>query len=114
MGLTLKRKARFAARAPRDVRSIRTALLLPDGREIFVHIRNMSNGGFMAIADEELAVDTWLGAEIPGRGIVRAQVAGSKAGCWALSSKSRWRCNRLSNSVRGSYCVIGGLVADCR
>ena len=74
MGLTLKRQARFAARAPRDARSIRVALLLPDDREIFVHIRNMSNGGFMAIADEQLSVGTWLGAEIPGRGIVRAQV----------------------------------------
>lgn len=72
MALTLKRQARFAARAPRDVRSIRAALLLPDDREIFVHIRNMSNGGFMAITDEELTVGTWLGAEIPGRGILRA------------------------------------------
>ena len=80
MGLTLKRQARFAARAPRDVRSIRAALLLPDDREIFVHIRNMSNGGFMADTDEELEVGTWLGAEIPGRGIVRAQVRWSESG----------------------------------
>ncbi len=35
---------------------------------------NMSNGGLMAIADEEVAVGTWLGAEIPGRGIVIVQV----------------------------------------
>ena len=80
MGLSLKRQARFAARAPRDIRSIRAALLLPDDREIFVHIRNMSNGGFMADSDEDLAVGTWLGAEIPGRGIVRAQVRWSKSG----------------------------------
>ena len=80
MGLTLKREARFAARAPRDVRSIRAALLLPDDREIFVHIRNMSNGGFMAIAEEELVVGTWLGAEISGRGIVRAQVRWFESG----------------------------------
>lgn len=80
MGLTLKRKARFAPRAPRDGRSIRAALLLPDDREIFVLIRNMSNGGFMAIADEELAVGTWFGAHIPGRGIVRAQVRWFESG----------------------------------
>ena len=80
MGLTLKRHARFAARAPRGARSTRAALLLPDDREIFVYIRNMSNGGFMAIANEELTVGTWLGADIPGRGIVRAQVRWFESG----------------------------------
>lgn len=74
MGLTLKRMARFAARAPRDACFIRAALLLPDDRETFVQIRNTSNGGFMAMVDEELAVGTCLGVEIPGRGIVRAEV----------------------------------------
>jgi len=40
----------------------------------------MSNGGFMAIANEELTVGTWLGADIPGRGIVRAQVRWFESG----------------------------------
>jgi len=40
----------------------------------------MPNGGFMAIADEEPAVGTWLGADIPGRGIVRAQVRWFESG----------------------------------
>jgi len=40
----------------------------------------MSIGGFMAIANEELTVGTWLGAEIPGRGIERAQVRWFESG----------------------------------
>ncbi len=74
MKLSLKREARYNPRSPRTVISIPSALLLPDDREIFIHIRNMSVGGFMAVTDEELAAGTWLGVNIPGRGIVRAEV----------------------------------------
>lgn len=49
-------------------------MLLPDDREIFIQIRNMSKGGFMAITDQKLSIGTWLGVHIPGRGIVRAEV----------------------------------------
>jgi hypothetical protein len=49
-------------------------VLLPDDREIEVHVRNISHDGFMAEASESLCEGTCFGIEIPGRGIVRAEV----------------------------------------
>lgn len=74
MKLNLKRAPRFRPRRPRHATSITTALLMPDDREIVIIVRNMSGGGFMAMAGEELAAGTWLGIDLPGRGIRRAQV----------------------------------------
>lgn len=72
--LKLNRQPRFAPRRPRMAAFIATAVLLPDDRELTIHIRNISSGGFMAVSSAELPEGTCFGVSIPGRGIVRAQV----------------------------------------
>ena len=74
MSLSLKRKPRYRPRLPRFATSVTTAILLPDDREIPIAIRNMSTGGFMAVTDAHVQVEMWLGVELPGRGIRRAQI----------------------------------------
>jgi len=76
MPLGLKAKPRFLPRDPRIASRLPTMLLMPDDREIHVHIRNMSPGGFMATSSAPISEGTSFGIEIPGRGIVRAKV------CW--------------------------------
>jgi hypothetical protein len=65
---------RFRPRSPRIAARLPATVLLPDDREIQVHIRNISPGGFMAVSSEAIAEGTCFGIEIPGRGIVRAEV----------------------------------------
>ena len=72
--LSLKRAARFAPRKPRIAALITTAVLLADDREVPIHIRNISSGGFMAVSAEGLTEGARFGVSIPGRGIVRAEV----------------------------------------
>ena len=74
MKLDLKRKPHFAPRRPRKSAFITTAMLLPDDREVFINIRNISSSGFMAVSACHLAEGTRFGVGIPGRGIVRAEV----------------------------------------
>jgi hypothetical protein len=74
MKLDLKRKPQFAARRPRKATFITTAILLPDDREVFVDIRNISPSGFMALSDSPLSEGTRFGVAVPGRGIIRAEV----------------------------------------
>jgi hypothetical protein len=74
MKLTLKRPPRFKPRTPRIAAFFSTAVLLPDDREIRVEIRNVSSEGFMARTSESVPEGTRFGVEMPGRGIVRAQV----------------------------------------
>ena len=76
MPLGLKATPRFLPRDPRIASRLPTMLLMPDDREIHVHVRNMSPGGFMAETSAAIAEGISFGIEIPGRGIVRAQV------CW--------------------------------
>ncbi|MEA3004049.1 MAG: hypothetical protein QOH81_2837 [Sphingomonadales bacterium] len=76
MPISLKREPRFASRSPRIAARLPTVVLLPDDREIRVHIRNISPGGFMAVSSVQIPEGTCFGIEIPGRGIVRAEV------CW--------------------------------
>ena len=80
MKLNLKRDARSEPRKPRVATTIVSAVLLPDDREITILIRNMSPGGFMAITEQPLELDTWLGVAIPGRGIRKAQVRWYESG----------------------------------
>jgi hypothetical protein len=74
MALSLKRPPRYQPRKPRMAAFITTAVLLPDDREIRVYVRNISSDGFMAQALEAPAEGTRFGIELPGRGIVRAEV----------------------------------------
>jgi len=74
MTFNLKRQARYAPRPPRMRAFIATAVLLPDNREVEIHIQNISAGGFMALSAVGLAEGTRFGVDIPGRGIVRAEV----------------------------------------
>jgi hypothetical protein len=74
MKLSLNREPRFRPRTPRLATFVHTAALLPDDREIAIEIRNVSPDGFMAVAERDLAENSWFGVAIPGRGIVRAQV----------------------------------------
>ena len=74
MKLDLKRKPQFAPRRPRKATFITTAMLLPDDREVFINIRNISPAGFMAVSDSHLPEGTRFGVGIPGRGILRAEV----------------------------------------
>ena len=72
--LSLKREPRFKPRAPRVAATLTSTLLLPDDREVSILIRNISNGGFMGLTNAPLHEGVWLGVDIPGRGIRRAQI----------------------------------------
>ena len=72
--LSLKREPRFNPRPPRAAAAVTSALLLPDDREVSVLIRNISNGGFMGLTNAPLRDGLWLGVDIPGHGIRRAQI----------------------------------------
>lgn len=74
MTFNLKRQPRYAPRPPRIRTFIAAAVLLPDNRELRIHIQNISAGGFMALSAVGLAEGTVFGVDIPGRGIVRAEV----------------------------------------
>ncbi|MGX7895043.1 hypothetical protein [Tsuneonella sp. HG222] len=80
MILSLKRPARFRPRAPRTGVDIATQILLPDDRLIDATVRNVSELGFLAICDTELAAGTWLGVALPGYGIARAVVRWNEDG----------------------------------
>jgi hypothetical protein len=74
VGLSLKRAPRFQPRRPRYAANLSADLLLPDGREVVLRIRNLSDEGFMGEAAAGIEPDTWLGVSFPGFGILRAQV----------------------------------------
>jgi hypothetical protein len=74
MKLNLKREPRFTPRRPRLAAAFTTMLLLPDDREVNVLIRNISRDGFMAQSRAKLTEGTPFGVELPGRGIVRAEI----------------------------------------
>ena len=74
MNLRLKREPKYRPRKPRVATFINSVALLPDDREIALYIQNVSPGGFMAVAEDELEEGTWFGVAIPARGIIRAQV----------------------------------------
>lgn len=74
MGLALKRPPRFQPRTPRFAAHLSADLLLPDGREVVVQIKNLSDEGFMGEAAADIGPDTWLGISFRGFAIMRAQV----------------------------------------
>lgn len=80
--LSLKRPPRYGPRKPRMAAFITTAILLPDDREIHVSVRNISPDGFMAVSTQALAEGTCFGIEMPGRGIVRAEVRWTEGGAF--------------------------------
>src|SRR5688572_14109508 len=80
LGLSLKRKARFSPRGPRSAVNIDTYLVLSDDRLVPITIRNLSPKGFMGETEAVLPPDTWIGVELPGRGILRARVRWTEAG----------------------------------
>jgi len=80
MSLSLKRTARFPPRKPRKAVRIESSLLLPDDREVEIHVRNISAEGFMGECGCELEPETTLGLSIPDYGIVRATVRWSGDG----------------------------------
>jgi hypothetical protein len=88
MPLSLKAKPRFLPRDPRIAARLPSMLLLPDDREIQVHIRNLSPGGFMAESSVPMAQGTWFGIEISGRGIIRARVCWTDADAFGASFQS--------------------------
>jgi len=80
MMLSLKREPRFKPRDPRMSASIASAMLLPDGREVPICIRNVSSGGFLAETKVVLDEGTPFGVLFPARGIRRAQVRWLESG----------------------------------
>lgn len=80
MALSLKRPPKFDARRPRTAVWMPTVLLLPDGRELPVRLRNISSAGFMGESVRDLRSGLSIGVEIPAYGIVRATVRWSAEG----------------------------------
>lgn len=71
----------FPPRAPREAAEEKATLLLQDGGETPIVVRNVSEGGFMA----ETGRFVWIGSRVavtwPGGGIRHAQVR------WALPGR---------------------------
>ncbi len=74
MTLSLKREARYPPRKPRTSLRLRASLFLPDGREMPILIRNISDEGLMGEVPEQLEEGTRVGLSILGFGIVSCQV----------------------------------------
>lgn len=74
MNLSLKVPARFKPRRPRASVAIAATVVLSDDGVMAVTVRNISEDGFMGIADGTLPVGSRIGIELPGCGIVQASV----------------------------------------
>ncbi|GGE00381.1 hypothetical protein GCM10011515_20230 [Tsuneonella deserti] len=80
MVLALKRPPRFLPRNPRVGVNLAASLVLPSDEVVPVHIENLSPQGFMGKCAHQLSPGLWLGAELPGHGILRARVRWSQDG----------------------------------
>lgn len=89
---------RFEARQPRLAVQVTGSLLLPDDREITVRIENLSPRGLMGKCSTNLPVDTWLGVDFPGFGIVRACIRWSEKGEFGCRFRAPIDVNRLCRS----------------
>lgn len=75
MSLKLKRSPLYAPRAPRRAVSCSAVAWLGDDRHVPIMITNLSRAGFTATVDvTPPPARTEFGVELPGMGIVRAEV----------------------------------------
>ena len=75
MALKLNREPKYKARPPRTAASIDTVLMsVKDGKKIRIHVKNISHGGFMALAEKPIAPSARVLVEIPGYGPCEASI----------------------------------------
>jgi hypothetical protein len=76
-----KSKPNYVQRPPRWSITAETAVIDGCGRQLQTRLWNISKGGFMAECEEKLPIGAEVVIDLPGRGLVRAEVR------WALG----WR-----------------------
>jgi hypothetical protein len=76
-----KSKPNYVQRPPRWSITAETAVIEGCGRQLQTRLWNISKGGFMAECEEKLPIGAEVVIDLPGRGLVRAEVR------WALG----WR-----------------------
>ncbi len=76
-----KTKPNYVQRPPRWSITADTTVVDGCGRQLDTRLWNISKGGFMAECEEKLPIGAEIAIELPGRGLVRAEVR------WALG----WR-----------------------
>ena len=64
----------YSHRAPRWTCDFDAVITDESGRDLACRIGNISEGGFMADCEEEIAADSVIQATLPGRGLVRAEI----------------------------------------
>jgi hypothetical protein len=72
--LSLKIPARYPPRNPRTAVTIEAALFLNGDSSARLVVRNLSREGLMGCTDADLEPGTWIGIELPGIGVVPANV----------------------------------------
>lgn len=74
----LKIAPKYPPREPRRLSCATASLLLPDDRELPIELGNVSAKGFMARSQVPIPANISLGLNIPGFGIIRAEVRWSE------------------------------------
>ena len=79
--VAIRKKPNYVQRPPRWSITADTSVIDGCGRQLETRLWNISQGGFMAECEEKLPLGAEIVIDLPGRGLVRAEVR------WALG----WR-----------------------